>query len=1072
MKNNDSLKILNYWYTQELLLPQKLELPYKLNNSNTSAFKGTLEQSFTFIQQTKRQTQTGYGWEFILYGGIFNLEKIKHTLIEALHASDDFEERPQYGDAASYAVSLDQNLLPKKDGLQVSTAPWALNIIKKNKNTKKLDYKDFEKILEDLIDWLNNKEHEIDFIQVIVEINKVIEKEIGADFLYEKDLFQVVATKKLLKNIDSESSDTDMLNSFYLKDLQKTISSLKSNKGIDLLSTYLEMEEQTVKHKRIDIRKQTNYVYDMLSPEKIPMSCWATSGGHSLAFSQQFAINSIFNRLSHNSGIYSVNGAPGTGKTTMLRDLIAMVITERAEKISRLNKPSDIFESKKQSQAWKTNEYTKWFSPLKKEFLGDEIVVASSNNGAVENVTLEIPSSSSIDKQWLNKIKFFKSTGDRLISGDSWGSGAACLGNSSNKSDFVSNFWFSDKKNNLEGIDSYLKEMKDTTHEEDTLKAWVEAKKQFLAAVKIVENLKKTKIKIKNLPTLIKRDLDTKQKEVELEIKKLSSISSHLNVLKEESNKMSLEISLMERTVNTLEERFNELTKEENLQIKVIKSLEVDIDNHFKKKLSFFEILIDWLTFRGKRNKSWNEKMHFLEEKELELQTIIRKIEKSKNSQTNNLTNQKQSLTSTINIYKDHKNNIYSHQKQLDEKKNYISVLEFTLKKISSRLLVAIQERNEHEKREDKNSDKREKSSPWMDKEFHEARATVFIKALNLNKALIDANANRFRNTLSCMIDVLQNKVKENTKNIKAVEHAWATLFFFVPVVSTTFASFGRLFGHLWGEKLGWVLIDEAGQASAQASVGAMMRAKRVIAVGDPLQLEPIIGLPGSVQDILRKEAGAHKGSLSNHTSVQKRADFSEIHGTYLESNEENDIWVGSPLRVHRRCCSPMFEISNITTYNGLMVHGKKKINETLGSSRWIDVNSSTNNGHWIIDEGKKAEELVRYVLSHEVTKEDIYIISPFKDVVKGLKNYFTDLDIMKKGHIGTIHTVQGKEARVVILVLGSDPKNEGARNWASEKPNLVNVAVTRAKSRFYVIGNKKKWQSKRFFKDVVDLLD
>ncbi len=60
---------------------------------------------------------------------------------------------------------------------------------------------------------------------------------------------------------------------------------------------------------------------------------------------------------------------------------------------------------------------------------------------------------------------------------------------------------------------------------------------------------------------------------------------------------------------------------------------------------------------------------------------------------------------------------------------------------------------------------------------------------------------------------------------------------------------------------------------------------------------------------------------------------------------------------------------------------------------------------------------------------------------------------------IGTVHTFQGKEAQGVILLLGApSPTQNGARNWATTNVNLLNVAVSRAKQNFYVVGNHKLW--------------
>jgi superfamily I DNA and/or RNA helicase len=54
---------------------------------------------------------------------------------------------------------------------------------------------------------------------------------------------------------------------------------------------------------------------------------------------------------------------------------------------------------------------------------------------------------------------------------------------------------------------------------------------------------------------------------------------------------------------------------------------------------------------------------------------------------------------------------------------------------------------------------------------------------------------------------------------------------------------------------------------------------------------------------------------------------------------------------------------------------------------------------------------------------------------------------------------MQGKEADVVILVLGTDQTpGRRARDWVGASPNLLNVAVSRARRRLYVIGSYPEW--------------
>ena len=84
----------------------------------------------------------------------------------------------------------------------------------------------------------------------------------------------------------------------------------------------------------------------------------------------------------------------------------------------------------------------------------------------------------------------------------------------------------------------------------------------------------------------------------------------------------------------------------------------------------------------------------------------------------------------------------------------------------------------------------------------------------------------------------------------------WQSLFLVVPVVSTTFASLDRVFAGVGRGALGRLFIDEAGQATPQMAVGAMWRAQHTAVVGDPLQLEPVVSLPWTAQQALRRDYG------------------------------------------------------------------------------------------------------------------------------------------------------------------------------------------------------------------------
>ncbi|MDQ8045032.1 MAG: AAA domain-containing protein, partial [Patulibacter sp.] len=300
---------------------------------------------------------------------------------------------------------------------------------------------------------------------------------------------------------------------------------------------------------------------------------------------------------------------------------------------------------------------------------------------------------------------------------------------------------------------------------------------------------------------------------------------------------------------------------------------------------------------------------------------------------------------------------------------------------------------------------------------------------------------------------------------------AWQTFFLLVPVVSTTFASLPTLLAGLSREDLGWLLVDEAGQAQPQQAAGAIWRCRRAVIVGDPLQLEPVSTLPTSLAEAIRRRYGVGREYVSPEASVQRLADAVTPWGGL---RGEDDLWVGVPMNVHRRCESPVFDLVNAIAYGGRMVNATMP-REPHPALRvptcWLDVPPGTlaGEGHWNPDEGARLDALLEHLGRSGYDFREVFAVSPFREVATHLRRRADDH--RHRGMTGgTIHTIQGREADTVILVLGSAPGQAAARRWASMKPNLLNVAASRARQRLYVIGDHDAWIGLPHFRELAGL--
>ncbi len=158
----------------------------------------------------------------------------------------------------------------------------------------------------------------------------------------------------------------------------------------------------------------------------------------------------------------------------------------------------------------------------------------------------------------------------------------------------------------------------------------------------------------------------------------------------------------------------------------------------------------------------------------------------------------------------------------------------------------------------------------------------MFIAALDVHRAFIENNPVKMAANIGLAMDWLKGETTEN-RRVFSTPYLWSSRLYQAPCVHAP------MFRDTGQEAIGWLLIDEAGQAQPQHAIGAIW-SKRTVLVGDPKQLEPVSGIPSTVEGALGKHykirpAGGRK------VSAQILADQTMDVGTYLPDPESEQIW-------------------------------------------------------------------------------------------------------------------------------------------------------------------------------------
>ena len=301
----------------------------------------------------------------------------------------------------------------------------------------------------------------------------------------------------------------------------------------------------------------------------------------------------------------------------------------------------------------------------------------------------------------------------------------------------------------------------------------------------------------------------------------------------------------------------------------------------------------------------------------------------------------------------------------------------------------------------------------------------------------------------------------------------------------------------LEGMKFGTLFIDEAAQALEAACWIPMKRASRVILAGDHCQLPPtvksIAALRAGLGKTLMERIAENKPEVVTLLKIQYRMNdeimrFSSdwFYGGKVESAPQ--IKYRSVLDYDH----PITWIDTSNEENQITIEGENAPEDSASTSSSVSAanqNSELNFKEQFVGESfgriNKAEaELTLLTLAEYFTKIskrrvleeriDVGIISPYRAQVQYLKKLIKKYEFFKPYRrlisVNTVDGFQGQERDVILISLVRS-NDEGQIGFLKDLRRM-NVAMTRARMKLIILGNKDTMTQHPFYKKLWEYVE
>lgn len=273
----------------------------------------------------------------------------------------------------------------------------------------------------------------------------------------------------------------------------------------------------------------------------------------------------------------------------------------------------------------------------------------------------------------------------------------------------------------------------------------------------------------------------------------------------------------------------------------------------------------------------------------------------------------------------------------------------------------------------------------------------------------------------------LAQKYGKRTRKIFTTDDLWkdskSVIAEYPVILSSTYSAISSLSGIVYD----YVIVDEASQVDLSTGVLAMACAKNIVVVGDLKQL------PNVSTDEAKKliTSVSCSNSIQNKYRQETQSLLSSVCAVFEKAPR-------TLLREHYRCHPKIIGFCNQKFYNNQLIIMTEDNNETDVLKVYVTSQGNHARGH---HNQRQIDETIGTIIP-ELKSSDYGIISPYRAQTIAMTEQI-DGNIP----ISTVHKFQGRENNDIII---STVDNEITK--FTDNPNMLNVAVSRAKNRLRLI--------------------